>query len=457
MSEENGTSAKVEASSKGATSFELLSKVPVPAPEARGVAKLVNTFLDKPVLQTVAKIEPQKAEVKAKEPVQALSRPSETNSSSPSSPAGVEEAQKPSTPAILPKVHKAKAGEKEIEIPEDAVFTVRVDGKDVQVKYGELAKEYSGKTAWDKRFKETKDLEASVLAEKKAFETERSTLNDKFKDVLTTFEQNPFLAFEKIAKLIPGTDRRKYLPIYIAQAKKTVEELEQLSEAELKALLIQKGAEYDKETIKEKEEALNARTQKMEADKQAQEDDQYLGGLRTQHNISEEEIARAVKHLQGTPGLNLKEKTLRELIDITVDYVVNVDRKYTRIESVASEFESEIKSRFTIDGTFDTETFKNFMFEVGRLVGPEQTLDDIKEIIAGYLGKDLKQTETPQPKAEESIEAVDSEDQKESPKEKPSKAPQKATQKKSKAKVEVDDEEPIGPWNFKNWVSSVSK
>lgn len=68
----------------------------------------------------------------------------------------------------IKKLH-AKFGEDEIEIPEQAVLTVKIDGEEIEVPISDLRNNYSGKVAWEKKFNE-------LSTDKKAFTEERSTI-----------------------------------------------------------------------------------------------------------------------------------------------------------------------------------------------------------------------------------------------------------------------------------------
>jgi hypothetical protein len=66
----------------------------------------------------------------------------------------------PTTPP--PTVLKAKVGDKEIDLDEESVIKIKVDGKEESVSIKQLKHNYQGKIPWDKHYKETKALEASL-------------------------------------------------------------------------------------------------------------------------------------------------------------------------------------------------------------------------------------------------------------------------------------------------------
>ena len=64
------------------------------------------------------------------------------------------------------KMMIAKRGDKEYELAEDSVITVKIDGEDVDVPIAELRNNYSGKTAWDKKFTELGKEKQGFMEEK---------------------------------------------------------------------------------------------------------------------------------------------------------------------------------------------------------------------------------------------------------------------------------------------------
>ena len=63
---------------------------------------------------------------------------------------------------------RMKMGEELFNVASDATFKVKVDGKSEEVPLQELINNYSGKTAWDKKFTE-------IGKEKKEVQFEKST------------------------------------------------------------------------------------------------------------------------------------------------------------------------------------------------------------------------------------------------------------------------------------------
>jgi len=77
-----------------------------------------------------------------------------------------EEEEKEEPEAVL-KLHKAKLADKEYEIPEEAVFKFKVDGKMKDVTLKDMKTDYSGKVAWDRKFQD-------LSTEKKTYEADKS-------------------------------------------------------------------------------------------------------------------------------------------------------------------------------------------------------------------------------------------------------------------------------------------
>ena len=103
------------------------------------------------------------------------------------------------------KLLKARAQDKEYEFEEDAVVSVKIDGKDVDVPIKDLLSNYSGKTAWDKRFSE-------LDKERKTYLKMKDESESKIKSIFE--EQDPEMRFYKMAEFAganPLEVRRKFL------------------------------------------------------------------------------------------------------------------------------------------------------------------------------------------------------------------------------------------------------
>lgn len=138
---------------------------------------------------------------------------------------------------LAARVLKYKAGESEADIPEDAMFTVKVNGETVTVPLKDLMGNYSGKTAWDKKFSE-------LDREKKSFEGQRSTVQNSIKLIKELADSgDPRSAIEKICELT-GADPVKTWNDLSGTLYQKFNELSNLSPEERQFKEAQEKADY---------------------------------------------------------------------------------------------------------------------------------------------------------------------------------------------------------------------
>lgn len=344
-----------------------------------------------------------------------------------------------STPEV--KMYSAVSGEDELEIPENATFKIKVDSKEVEVTLAEALRNYQGKIPWDKHYKETKEFERQLKLREQEVSSKLAESNTQMEDILATFEKNPYLAFEKIA-IIKGKNPADYLPIYIAQSKKTLEELKELSDAEFKALLIQKRTEHERKQVDREREKLTKESEAQAKQREAAEADQYFAERAIEYKFTEKEIQSAVEAVKQVKGLETKKP--KELADILTEYIVKVDRPFTlaetAIEKVAPTYANKQK----------------LVTEVARLIDHSFTLDEVEEIVSSYLGEP-KKTTPPAPPAQKPAKA----DSSASPKTAANAAGRSKEPPKKEAKAAiVEDGDDYGPFSMDeivSWAHKMSK
>lgn len=174
-------------------------------------------------------------------------------------------------PAV--KLKKAKHGEKEIEIPEDAAFTVKVNGQEVDVSLNELMQNYSGKVAWDKKFSE-------VDRKDKEYSRKFNEIEGKVKAIFE--EKDPEMRFLRMAQFA-GQDPVQVRAKFLEDNINLLEKYYAMSEDERKA----DALEFENRILKQQREA-----QQREAQEQAvlQELDSKVKKVLASHKVSKEEF-----------------------------------------------------------------------------------------------------------------------------------------------------------------------
>lgn len=174
------------------------------------------------------------------------------------------------------KLIKAKFQDKELDLDEEAVVTVKVDGKEEQVQIKDLLGNYSGKTAWDKKFtelsKEKKNLSAYDLKVKQAGEQIKSILN----------EPDANLRMFNMAKLA-GVDPVQYRQQFLNENINLLEKWYGMSEDERKADALDFEAKYHKHRA----DTLEGSVKQEQSQRELQA---KLESLRASHQVSEDEF-----------------------------------------------------------------------------------------------------------------------------------------------------------------------
>lgn len=328
------------------------------------------------------------------------------------------------------KVVSAFLGDKKFDVPEDAVFRFKVDNKEVEVTTADLKKNYQGKIPWERHYHESK-VKAQQLEQREANLTAKETAAQaKLDKILETFEKNPYLAFDEIAKM-KGKNPAEYLPVYIAQSKKTMEELEKLTEAQFQALLIQKKVAYEQEKLDEEKEALTKEKTSMTQQGEVKAAEDWFAGEISANGFTQEELTMAQEVI--SEHKELPKMTPKQIAEQMRAYILEVERPFSMVENAAKEIDPALVGD------------RKLIAEVRNLINPSFTKDDVALILKEYLkDSSLK----PQSKtAASSVGTPSGGSETEAPKAKPSKVAQQSVAPK------VSGNNDVGPMSIWDLVS----
>lgn len=279
------------------------------------------------------------------------------------------------------KALKAKHNDKEIEVPEDSAFSFKVEGQDVSVPVKELIRNYQGKIPWDKYHQQSAVEKKRFEAEQAAFKESVGEVNATLGEIVSTFEKNPYLAFEKIARLA-NKNPADCLPVWIAQSKATVADLEKLSEAEYRAVLLAKRAEFDRQTLEDQKKIVERKEQRVKEQQERTEADNYFASKVKEFQISEEEINKAARDFE-VEKVDLTGKTSKEVADIVVAYITQIDRPYTLVEQAIEKVDATLLK--------DRELVKNIKSHIDSSF----SVSDVEAIVRGYLADQREEASPP--------------------------------------------------------------
>jgi hypothetical protein len=261
----------------------------------------------------------------------------------------------------IKKALKIKSGDTELDLAEDALVPVKVDGKVTQVPLKDLLSEFSGKTDWTRKYQDLHN-------EKKSFYDERDTITNRVNEFyrLSVEEKNPRLAIDLLAEAM-GADPQEVWTNLMAPIKEAMKNAPQLSPEEIAVNETKEELEYYRR--KEK-------MRKSEGEK-ARENEGLLSRIKeTQEKLSmspdqfkksyDELVAEADKS-----GFDISALTP----EMVGEYFQIVDRK-SKIQGFVVEAYADSEKQSDIEMQLYDTWSKN----------PEFTLDDIKDIAGEVYG-----------------------------------------------------------------------
>lgn len=175
------------------------------------------------------------------------------------------------------RVLKARVGDKDLDIPGDAVFTAKIDGvEETTASLEDLINNYSGRSSLDRRA-------AVFRKEREQFETSRSKLNSHVEELFKVSQESPESAIDYLAE-IAGKDP---VEIKMAALKANIDQLRDffaLSEREQAQWLKEKELGFRDAKFKRLEDRTKAgqeaskaiETAKTEALRYGIADDEYV-------------------------------------------------------------------------------------------------------------------------------------------------------------------------------------
>lgn len=209
--------------------------------------------------------------------------------------------------AQLRKLIKAKFQDKEIDLDEESLIPVKVNGKDELVAVKDLMGNYSGKTAWDKKFTELSKKEKTSFAQEQKLKQAAESVRNMFE------EQDPDVKMFKMAKLA-GIDPVQYRKSFFDDNMNLLEKYYAMSESERTADASAFEAKYHKhradtlETSSKQEQSQRELLAKIES-------------LRASHQVSEEDYQKYSNdiNLLVSEGVYNKSQVTPELVIETAE------------------------------------------------------------------------------------------------------------------------------------------
>lgn len=228
--------------------------------------------------------------------------------------------------ADVPKL-KGVHGDSEYEVPLDATFPVKINGKVEQVPLALLAEDYSGRATLRQHFAKSKQEARALAADRAAFAAEADALASRMKKATDQLKTNPFGVVEAVAE-IAGEDE-SFFDVYIQQALAIAKTLQDLTPEQQKAVFATRKLEIAKKRLEAEKSQINESRAKTEQVITVQ---RQIETKMAELGISDPELTKAyeiVRDLDEAQGL----EPLR-LADLCFQYVMKVERPFQQVERV---------------------------------------------------------------------------------------------------------------------------
>lgn len=223
---------------------------------------------------------------------------------------------------------KARFGESELDIYADAVLKHKVDGQDVDVTVQELLNNFSGKTAWDKKFTE-------LSKEKKKWQDEVTQVNNYVKGFSELVEKKDIMGALAYVAQFTGKD-----PVSFRK------EVRDSLLTQLESYIIMTPEERQFAELKEERDLLQQQRQsdmkRLEEEKSQQALASDLRQIQETHGLSDEriiEIADALAPHLAKQGLTLDSLTPKDLLEYH-----NADMAYQRVEKALENIDEKLSN-----------------------------------------------------------------------------------------------------------------
>jgi len=244
-------------------------------------------------------------------------------------------------------VIKAKSGDEEIDIPEDAVIQVKVNGEVVEVTAKELASDYSGRAEISRRFTQLDKDRRHFQTQADSFEQQKARVNSHL-ELMSVLEPDEFI--HHLAEL-QGQDPDEMFGNLVKKTVALVKQMQSVS-PEQRHLVNENRKFRIEKKLQEVSRTINAQQEQhvQQTQQQSQRKEQVVGEMTSMHLTREDfvaavnEVADYVKQEQSAgrnPGTfnefdildwaregqiltTIKENVIKEVPNASVDYLKKV-------------------------------------------------------------------------------------------------------------------------------------
>lgn len=267
---------------------------------------------------------------------QAEAMPGETDGTP--GPDGTPPQAKPEVPAApKAKTYKTKLGEQDIELPGDAKFTVPVDGKQVEVTFEDLKKDYAGRTEWNVRYQELANEKRGLESTKRDYETDRTQMRGQVTNIYRAVmdEKNPLKAFQLLAETMGAENPLQYA---IEARNQIVQQYGQAEPEALKQHDIQAENEYLRQQANQARQGLQ-QTQNLQQLKSRMDGMLERVGAKSLEHI--EALDKLHKEVLASPNYTPQQKEDPDFLGNLYVQRQRMDKVKASLDSLGSELDNK--------------------------------------------------------------------------------------------------------------------
>lgn len=268
------------------------------------------------------------------------------------------------------KVLKTKVNDQDLEIPEDAEFDVKIDGKVTKVKLAEMVKHAQSGVSVEKRYENFKKEQDAFKAEKERVQLKETSLAPITNALVDLGKTGDSLSFVQKLAEFAEIDPVKFETHLLDTLTPVVQRWAALSDIEKNTLVLQR-----QNTVNSK------KLSKFEADRQSSQQQlemkQQLDQLILKENITEGSFVEAFNEL-----LQLKEggHLDAEITPLAVVEYVHVKTAQTKVISALEKVNPSLKENSDVVSFLTSEARAN----------PDLNEADLEEIVQDAFGKGKK-------------------------------------------------------------------
>ena len=255
----------------------------------------------------------------------------------------------------IKKLH-AKFNDEQYEIPEEATMTVKIDGEEVEVPINELKNNYSGKTAWDKKFNE-------LSTERKGFNEERGLIEKYVNEFGELARAGDKIGAMQYLASLSGVDALQFRKDLRDQVLNDYKQVMDMDEHQRKAFELQEENEF----LKNARESDTERQVQQQAHMELQQKtNQYQEALGVDENTWQQAQQDLIDEGHG----------VEEITPDAIGQYLYAHKSYNNAESILGEVSEEYAAN------------DDYVIELGDIMMENPTLsrEDFVEMVKEELG-----------------------------------------------------------------------